>query len=104
MVMSKYELAAAIGFVLVAKGACTHGMITLRGSDRALVAEFGDIFKGMTVVVDGLNNIIRAYVTPRSGVIKQSLSVVNGVIVQGSLGGYDERSQQVQSHESYKMI
>jgi ABC-type uncharacterized transport system permease subunit len=102
--MNKYEMAASIGFVLIAKGACTHGMIKLRGSDRALVAEFGDIFKGMAVVVDGLNNIIRAYVTPRSGVVKQVLCLVEGIVVWGSLGGYSDRHQQAQARESYKMI
>ena len=78
--MGKYEIAAKIGFVLISHGKKTYDAIVLKGSDNALVAEFGDMFKGRTVIVDGLNNAIRSYKTSQRGEHMDSRSVINGVV------------------------
>ena len=78
--MDKWGIGMAIGFVLIAHGKKTYESIVLKGSDKALVAEFGDMFKGRTVVVDGLNNAIRSYKTSQRGERLTSRSIINGVV------------------------
>lgn len=106
--MDKYTAAANIGLVLASKGAATYGTLILNGSDPVLVAYFGDVFKGMRVVIDGLNNIIRAYVTNRRGITSEPLALIGGTIApahsNASKRDYDAMSLHLQSRESYSML
>jgi len=89
--MCKFEMATKIAFVLVSKGLNTHDSIVLKGSDKAIVSEFGDLFKGLTVVVNGLNNVVRAYKTSMRGISYNTISVVSGAVYKesdASYGGY----------------